>query len=107
MFKNEGAYLNIGSKKIRMKFLVQIGAGTLLLLFGSYIVLTGKTIYNLVNKKNTENEIVVARSEIANLENSLISQYNGVTHTTLLDQGFVRYNNEIYVSTDSTFVFNQ
>lgn len=107
MFKNEGAYLHIGGKKIRMKLLVNYMTAFTFLLFGTYIVLTGQTIYNVVNKKNIEREITVARSDIAGLENDLFSQYNSINDETLLAQGFVKYNNEVYVSGDSTFVFNR
>ncbi len=107
MFKNEGAYINIANKTINMRVLVRSMSCIVLLLFGTYIVLTGKTIYNVVNKKNIEQNIATSRSEIAVLENDLFSYYNSVHKDSLSEHGFVRYTNEVYVNPDSTFVFNQ
>jgi uncharacterized protein YabE (DUF348 family) len=107
MFKNENAYLHIGKTKVRMKLLVNCMSGFTLLLFGAYVVLTGQTIYNVVNEKNIEREITLSRSNIANLENDLFSQYNSISEQTLLAQGFVKYNNEVYVSNGLSFALNQ
>lgn len=107
MFKNENAYLHIGKTKVRMKLLVNYMSGFTLLLFGTYIVLTGQTIYNVVNEKNIEREITLARSNIASLENDLFSQYNSISEQALLAQGFVKYNNEVYVSNGLSFALNQ
>jgi len=107
MFKNEGAYINIANKSINMRLIVRSMSCIVLLLFGTYISLTGKTIYNVVNKKNIEQDIASTRSHIAVLENDLFSYYNSIHKETLSEYGFVQYDNEVYVTGDSVFVLNQ
>lgn len=107
MFRNEGAYITIKNKTFSMKMLVKTMSCMVLLLFGTYIVLTGKTIYNVVNKKNIEQDIMSTRSEIASLENGLFSYYNSVHRESLPQLGFVNYTDEVYVVTSgSSLVFN-
>lgn len=107
MFKNEAAYITVHNTHYSMKKLVQTMSCIVLLLFGTYIVLTGKTIYNVVNKKNIEQDISVTRTEIANLESDLFSYYNSIHKESLPELGFVSYTDEVYASTQSTFAFNQ
>jgi hypothetical protein len=107
MFKNEAAYITIKNRNYSMKKLVQTMSCIVLLLFGTYIVLTGKTIYNVVNKKNVEQEISMTRTEIATLESDLFSYYNSIHKESLPELGFVSYTEEVYVNTESTFAFNQ
>lgn len=107
MFKNEAAFLNIGKKQVRMGLLVKSMSALVCLLFGTYIVLTGQTIYNVVDKKNVEREILDTRSEIASLENNLFSYYNNVNQQTLKEYGFVEYSNPVFASGSQTFVVNQ
>lgn len=107
MFKNEGAYITIAHNSINMKKIVRGMSFIVLLLFGTYIVLTGKTIYNIVEKKEKQQEISNIQTEIAELENNLFSYYNSIHKDSLGSHGFVRYTNEVYVNQDSTFVFNQ
>ena len=90
-----------------MKKLVQTMSCIVLLLFGTYIVLTGKTIYNVVNKKNAEQEVAYARTHIASLENDLFAYYNSVHKESLSGLGFVEYTNEAYVNSSSALVINQ
>ncbi len=107
MFKNEGAYITVQNKSFSMKTLMKTMSFTVFLLFGTYIVLTGKTIYNVVNKKNIEQNIAVTRSEIATLENDLFAYYNSVHKESLPELGFVSYTEEVYVTGESSFAFNQ
>ncbi len=107
MFKNEAAYITIKNKTYSMKKLVQSMSCIVLLLFGTYIVLTGKTIYNVVNKKNIEQDIAITRSEIATLENDLFAYYNSIHKESLPELGFVSYADEIYINTDSAVAFNR
>lgn len=107
MFKNEAAYITIKNKTYSMKKLVQSMSCIVLLLFGTYIVLTGKTIYNVVNKKNIEQDIAVTRSEIATFENDLFAYYNSIHKESLPELGFVNYTDEIYVNTGSAVAFNR
>ncbi len=90
-----------------MKRLVQSMSCIVLLLFGTYIVLTGKTIYNVVNKKNIEQDIAITRSEIATLENDLFAYYNSIHKESLPELGFVSYTDEIYINTESSVAFNR
>lgn len=107
MFKNESAFLNIGKNQVRMGLVVKSMSALVVLLFGTYIVLTGQTIYNVVDKKNVERDIVETRSEIANLENDLFSYYNTINRKTLTEYGFVEYSNPHFATNSTTFVFNQ
>lgn len=107
MFKNEAAYITIKNKTYSMKKLVQTMSCIVLLLFGTYIVLTGKTIYNVVNKKNIEQDIATTRSEIATLENDLFAYYNSIHKESLPELGFVGYTDEIYINTESAVAFNR
>lgn len=107
MFKNEAAFLHLGARHIRMGLLVKSMSALVLLLFGTYIVLTGHTIYNIVDKKNVERDIIETRSEIANLENNLFSYYNNVNQETLAEYGFVEYANPLFTSSNQTLVVNQ
>lgn len=107
MFKNEAAYITIKNKTYSMKKLVQSMSCIVLLLFGTYIVLTGKTIYNVVNKKNIEQDIAMTRSEIAALENDLFVYYNSIHKESLPELGFVAYADEIYINTGSTVAFSR
>ena len=107
MFKNEGAYITIQNKSFSMKTLIKSMSFVVLLLFGTYIVLTGKTIYNVVNKKNIEQNITVSRSEIAVLENDLFAYYNSINKESLPELGFVNYTDEVYVVPESSIAFNQ
>ncbi len=107
MFKNEAAYITIKNKTYSMKRLVQSMSCIVLLLFGTYIVLTGKTIYNVVNKKNIEQDIAITRSEIATLENDLFAYYNSIHKESLPELGFVSYTDEIYINTESSVAFNR
>lgn len=107
MFKNEAAYITIQNKTLSMKTLVRYLSCIVLLLFGTYIVLTGKTIYNVVNKKTIEQKIATTRSEIAVLENDLFAYYNSVHKDSLSELGFVGYTDEVYVTSSSALVFNQ
>lgn len=107
MFKNESAYISIQNTKFSMKTLVRSMSLFMVLLFGAYVVMTGKTIYNVVNKKNIEQDIASSRSELANLENDLFAYYNSIHKESLPELGFVAYSNEVYANPSGTFVFNQ
>lgn len=107
MFKNEAAFLHIGARQIRMGLLVKSMSSLVVLLFGAYIVLTSQTIYNIVDKKNVERDIIETRSEIANLEHNLFSYYNNVNQQTLTEYGFVEYSNPRFTSDRNTLVINQ
>ena len=73
-----------------------------ILSFSLYMFFLGRTIFDLVDRKNTESEIRLASSRISNLELEVLDYNNKVTLQRAHDLGFVNNNDPKFVSRKQT-----
>lgn len=66
--------------------------------FFSYIFFLGRTIFDLVDRKNAENEIKLVMSSISELELQVLDYNNKVTLEKAYDLGFIPNNDPKFVS---------
>jgi len=69
--------------------LVWILGAIIVILGATYIYFVEKTVWNVVARENTQNDVVALNSKLSDLEFQYISSVNSVTMDTALQLGFV------------------
>ncbi len=70
--------------------------------FTFYMFFLGRTIFDLVDRKNAESEIRLVMSRISDLELEVLDYNNKVTMQMAYDLGFVNNNDPKFVSRKTT-----
>lgn len=74
----------------------------LILSFSLYMFFLGRTIFDLVDRKNAESETKVVTSRISDLELQVLEYNNKVTMQKAYELGFVNNNEPQFVSRKTT-----